>query len=68
MGGMLAATFLAVFFIPLFYKVIVDRRLRETRSTQDIEEEAAEHREATRRGTDFPPHPVPRPAGGADAV
>ncbi|MDK2122917.1 efflux RND transporter permease subunit [Parachitinimonas caeni] len=27
MGGMLAATFLAVFFIPLFYKLIVYRRL-----------------------------------------
>ena len=26
-GGMLAATFLAIFFVPLFYKLIVDRRL-----------------------------------------
>lgn len=28
MGGMLAATFLAVFFVPLFFKLLVDRRLR----------------------------------------
>jgi hydrophobe/amphiphile efflux-1 (HAE1) family protein len=27
MGGMMAATFLAIFFVPLFYKVITDRRL-----------------------------------------
>jgi multidrug efflux pump subunit AcrB len=28
MGGMMAATFLAVFFVPFFYKLIVDRRLK----------------------------------------
>ena len=28
MGGMLAATFLAVFFLPLFFKLLMDRRLR----------------------------------------
>jgi HAE1 family hydrophobic/amphiphilic exporter-1/multidrug efflux pump len=28
MGGMLAATFLAIFFVPLFFKLLVDRRLR----------------------------------------
>ncbi|MCX9157058.1 multidrug efflux RND transporter permease subunit [Niveibacterium sp. 24ML] len=28
MGGMLAATFLAIFFVPLFYKLVIDRRLR----------------------------------------
>ncbi len=41
MGGMLAATFLAIFFVPMFYKVITARRLREHRSTQDIRAEAA---------------------------
>jgi len=30
MGGMLAATFLAVFFLPLFFKLLMDRRLRST--------------------------------------
>jgi HAE1 family hydrophobic/amphiphilic exporter-1/multidrug efflux pump len=67
MGGMLAATFLAIFFIPLFYKAIVDRRLNETRSTQDIEEEAAHHREAALRHVDMPPHHAPHTEGGADA-
>ena len=27
-GGVLAATFLAIFFIPLFYRLVTDRRLR----------------------------------------
>jgi multidrug efflux pump len=57
MGGMLAATFLAIFFIPLFYRAIVDRRLSESRSTQDIEDEAARHRAKTQDA----------PAGGHDA-
>jgi hydrophobe/amphiphile efflux-1 (HAE1) family protein len=29
-GGMLGATFLAIFFVPLFYKLIVTRRLKTT--------------------------------------
>jgi multidrug efflux pump len=35
MGGMIAATFLAIFFVPFFYKLIVDRRIGEARSTRD---------------------------------
>ena len=31
MGGMLAATFLAIFFVPLFFKLITDMRLRRAR-------------------------------------
>jgi multidrug efflux pump len=49
MGGMLAATFLAIFFIPWFFKLIVDRRLSEKRSTAEIEEEAKHHRETVLR-------------------
>ena len=30
LGGMLAATFLAIFFVPLFFKLINDRRLKTT--------------------------------------
>jgi HAE1 family hydrophobic/amphiphilic exporter-1/multidrug efflux pump len=41
MGGMLAATFLAIFFVPMFYKVITERRLRERRSTAEIRAEVA---------------------------
>ncbi len=35
MGGMLAATFLAIFFVPMFFKLIADRRAKGTRSTPD---------------------------------
>ena len=49
MGGMLAATFLAIFFIPWFFKLISDRRLSEKRSTAEIEEEAKHHRETVLR-------------------
>jgi HAE1 family hydrophobic/amphiphilic exporter-1/multidrug efflux pump len=59
MGGMLAATFLAIFFIPLFYRVIVDRQLNEKRSTRDIEEEAAHHRALTEGVGSLPPHHAP---------
>jgi hydrophobe/amphiphile efflux-1 (HAE1) family protein len=40
MGGMLAATFLAIFFVPLFYKIITDRKLIEHRSAAEIVDEA----------------------------
>jgi hydrophobe/amphiphile efflux-1 (HAE1) family protein len=36
MGGMLAATFLAVFFVPLFYRLIAEHRLGEARSTGEL--------------------------------
>ena len=51
MGGMLAATFLAIFFIPWFFKLIVDRKLSESRPAADIEQEAKHHREAALRAT-----------------
>ena len=51
MGGMLAATFLAIFFIPWFFKLIVDRKLSESRPTAEFEEEARHHREAALRAT-----------------
>jgi hypothetical protein len=67
MGGMLAATFLAIFFIPWFYKMIVDRKLSDSRSTAEIEEEARRHREtATRAARTAHHHPVQQ--GGDDAA
>ena len=42
MGGMIAATFLAIFFVPMFFKLISDRSLTEKRSTAQIREEIAE--------------------------
>ncbi|WP_078119354.1 efflux RND transporter permease subunit [Thiosocius teredinicola] len=38
-GGMLAATFLAIFFIPLFYRLVADHRLK----TNDAEFDKAPH-------------------------
>ena len=48
MGGMLAATFLAIFFVPWFFRLLVDRRLREKRSVDELRKEArAAHEQAT---------------------
>jgi hypothetical protein len=51
MGGMLAATFLAIFFVPFFYKLIMERKLREPRSTAEIKQEATHHREMQQHKT-----------------
>ena len=45
MGGMIAATFLAVFFVPLFFYWLTDRKMSDKRSKQQITEEIAEHHE-----------------------
>jgi hydrophobe/amphiphile efflux-1 (HAE1) family protein len=51
MGGMLAATFLAIFFVPMFFKLITDRHLTERRSTAEIREEIDRHKaELERKG------------------
>jgi hydrophobe/amphiphile efflux-1 (HAE1) family protein len=47
MGGMLAATFLAIFFVPLFYKIVMERKLKEARSEKDIRDEALHAHEAS---------------------
>ena len=65
MGGMLAATFLAIFFIPWFYKLIVDRKLSDSRSTQEIEDEVTHHREQSQR-TAHAPHRAPLASGVRD--
>jgi hypothetical protein len=36
---MMAATFLAIFFVPMFFKLLAERRLSEKRSTAQIREE-----------------------------
>jgi hypothetical protein len=41
---MLAATFLAIFFVPMFFKVITDRRLGEKRSTAELRTEITHHK------------------------
>ncbi|HUN69011.1 MAG TPA: multidrug efflux RND transporter permease subunit [Burkholderiales bacterium] len=42
MGGMIAATFLAIFFVPMFFKLLTDRRLAEKRTTAEIRGEIEE--------------------------
>jgi HAE1 family hydrophobic/amphiphilic exporter-1/multidrug efflux pump len=44
MGGMLAATFLAIFFVPMFFKLLTDRHLVEKRSTPEIRAEIEHHK------------------------
>jgi HAE1 family hydrophobic/amphiphilic exporter-1/multidrug efflux pump len=36
MGGMVAATFLAIFFVPMFFTLMTTRRLADTRSTAEV--------------------------------
>jgi HAE1 family hydrophobic/amphiphilic exporter-1/multidrug efflux pump len=56
MGGMLAATFLAIFFVPMFFKVITARRLREQRSTAEIQAEAEHARHTAPQALNHPSH------------
>src|SRR5688500_7110476 len=61
MGGMLAATFLAIFFVPTFFKLLTDRHLTEKRSSDQIKQEAAHARHATHAPVHVPRH---APHGG----
>jgi Cu/Ag efflux pump CusA len=56
MGGMLAATFLAIFFVPTFFKLLTDRHLSEPRSSDEIKQEAAHARLATHQPVHRPSH------------
>ncbi|HEX9452459.1 MAG TPA: multidrug efflux RND transporter permease subunit [Burkholderiales bacterium] len=60
MGGMLAATFLAIFFVPMFFKLITDRHLTEKRSTAQIRSEIDRHKEQIARIAQPPDTAVPR--------
>ncbi len=60
MGGMIAATFLAIFFVPMFFKLLAARRLREKRSTAEIKEEIERSRGASHAPV---PHPHIAPHG-----
>jgi hypothetical protein len=56
MGGMIAATFLAIFFVPMFFKLFTDRHLTEKRSTADIKREAELARVTTHKPVPTPHH------------
>jgi hydrophobe/amphiphile efflux-1 (HAE1) family protein len=66
-GGMLSATFLAIFFVPLFFKLITDRKLREPRSTDEILQEAHHAHEVSLRAARTPQHHPVAPKGGGHA-
>ena len=61
MGGMLAATFLAIFFVPTFFKLLTDRHFTEKRSSQEIKDEATRARVVTHTPVH---HPRVAPHGG----
>ncbi len=56
MGGMLAATFLAIFFVPMFFKLITDRHLTENRSTSEMKAEIEYHKTIAQQVTEVPNH------------
>jgi multidrug efflux pump len=56
MGGMIAATFLAIFFVPMFFKLFTDRHLTEKRSTADIKAEGEHARTASLKRSQGPHH------------
>jgi multidrug efflux pump subunit AcrB len=62
MGGMLAATFLAIFFVPMFFKLLATRRLRESRSTAELRDEVERSRAVTHTHA-LGPHHAPHPHG-----
>src|SRR5688572_9654383 len=62
MGGMLAATFLAIFFVPTFFKLLTDRHLTEKRSSDEIKREAQTARTVHHRPVPTPHH-APHGAG-----
>jgi HAE1 family hydrophobic/amphiphilic exporter-1/multidrug efflux pump len=61
MGGMVAATFLAIFFVPLFFRFLEDGKLTEKRSQKELFDEV---HHAQRKGghvahtPGHPPHVV----------
>ncbi|HKQ23648.1 MAG TPA: multidrug efflux RND transporter permease subunit [Burkholderiales bacterium] len=62
MGGMLAATFLAIFFVPMFFKLLTDRHLTERRSTAQIRSEIEQHKTLAAQAAEGP-HSAPTPEG-----
>jgi len=54
MGGMMAATFLAIFFVPLFYRILTDRRLAERRSTAELKAEIEHVRDLAHKPAEHP--------------
>jgi len=64
MGGMIAATFLAIFFVPLFYRVIMDRRVHETRTKAELAAEVEHARAVAHLAPPATPGHPPRGVAG----
>ena len=64
MGGMIAATFLAIFFVPLFFRLITDLRVKETRSKEDLMMEVEHARAVSRQPPVLTPGHPPRGVAG----
>jgi len=62
MGGMLAATFLAVFFVPLFFRFFEDFRLNEKRTRDELFAEVR----SRQRGHKVPKTPGHPPGASGD--
>jgi HAE1 family hydrophobic/amphiphilic exporter-1/multidrug efflux pump len=56
MGGMLAATFLAIFFIPTFFRWMTEWRLSEPRTGKQLRAEIEHHKVNAQRPVDVPHH------------
>jgi len=56
MGGMLAATFLAIFFIPLFFRIMTDGKFMERRTTAELRAEIEHHKALAAQRTAPVPH------------
>jgi len=64
MGGMIAATFLAIFFVPLFFRLLIDLKLKESRTKAELMREVEHARTiAQLKPPDTPGHP-PRGVAG----
>ncbi len=66
MGGMIAATFLAIFFVPLFFKFITDRRLGESRTKAELTAEVAHARTVAHLAPPATPGHPPRGTASGD--
>ena len=60
MGGMISATFLAIFFVPLFFRLITDRRLKESRTKAELVAEAEHARTIAHKTVPATPGHPPR--------
>jgi hypothetical protein len=63
---MIAATFLAIFFVPLFFKLITERHLREPRSSKELFDEIKHARHISRDHPPMTPGHPPHPWMGDD--